>query len=157
MAFDKFQEENSPQVLDDDVGKDDLLGSASISMIGILQSQVGRAKDDLAMSIDLQGLLREMVRPGGVQVWRGSGVRAVSCCCLQRLLQVPISGLLQADIQGVIQARLQGAESCSVCQVGRDCGRGGLLDPWQGHHQRVQGKETGEKGETIAAQTFYKQ
>ena len=48
-----FQEENSPQVLDDDVGKDDLLGSASISMIGILQSQVGRAKEDLVVSIDL--------------------------------------------------------------------------------------------------------
>ena len=38
----KFDEESvCPQVLDDDVGKDDLLGSASISMIGILQSQVG--------------------------------------------------------------------------------------------------------------------
>ena len=32
------------QVLDDDVGKDDLLGSVSISMIGILQSQVGEKK-----------------------------------------------------------------------------------------------------------------
>ena len=48
-------QESFPQVLDEDVGKDDLLGSTSISMIGILQSQVGwKIKD--AGTIDLQGL-----------------------------------------------------------------------------------------------------
>ena len=106
------------------------------------------------MPIDLQGLCRKMVRPGGMQVWRGSGVRAVPCCSLQRLLQAAVSRLLQADIQGVIKACVEGAQSCSVCQVGRDCCRRGCRCPWQDHHQRVPGQEAGEKGATSTSKHF---
>ena len=106
------------------------------------------------MPIDLQGLCWEMVHAGGVQVWRGSGVRAVPCCSLQRILQAGISCLLQAGIsciiqagiQGIIQASIQGAQPRPICQVGRNCCRRRCCCPRQDHHQCLEGKEAGEKG-----------
>ena len=67
-------------MLDEDVGKDDLLGSASISMIGILQSQVLEYKGKrLIMS-----LYRALLRSGSH--WRAASLARFKCPCSVLLL-----------------------------------------------------------------------